>query len=280
MRTKRSDRISPTAHYTGAVWVRNNLSDPRLETRMGRSLYHALKPLNAAARLARQPNLEGLLLARHGILDRMLEDAIKQGDIQQVVEIGAGLSGRGWRLSRRYRRKLTYVETDLPGMTHRKRKLLVAQGALPKRHRVEPLDALAEDGPASLQQVVSQLDRDKGLCIITEGLLNYFDQASVETLWRRIADCLAGFPKGLYLSDLHVGSEQPLAAGTAFRVMLGTVLRSGIHFHYRQASEAESALTHAGFSQAAVSSAADHLAPKDSQLEPSARIVRIVRAVR
>src|SRR3954447_5685524 len=39
-----SEAISPTAHYTGHVWVRNGLSHPRLATLEGRLFFDALTP--------------------------------------------------------------------------------------------------------------------------------------------------------------------------------------------------------------------------------------------
>ena len=42
-----ADSISPTAHYTGAVWARNGLSHPALATAEGRVLFGALQPTMA-----------------------------------------------------------------------------------------------------------------------------------------------------------------------------------------------------------------------------------------
>src|SRR5688572_20826622 len=92
-----SDRISPTAHYTSFVWFAHGLSYPELATPEGRVLYHAIRPVMAVARAVGQPTLEGLLLARHRVIDRILGDAIEAGRIGQVIEIAAGLSGRGRR---------------------------------------------------------------------------------------------------------------------------------------------------------------------------------------
>ena len=41
MLSRGSDAISPTAHYTGHVWVRNGLSHPELATREGRVMFDA-----------------------------------------------------------------------------------------------------------------------------------------------------------------------------------------------------------------------------------------------
>src|SRR5918992_4033897 len=103
------DAISPTAHYTGHVWGRNGLSDPRLATLEGRLLFDALAPAMAASRALGGPTLEGLLLARHRIIDQQLAGAIDDGWVAQVIEVGCGMSPRGWRFVERYGERLTYV---------------------------------------------------------------------------------------------------------------------------------------------------------------------------
>src|SRR3954451_15365522 len=91
-----SDAISPTAHYTGHVWSRNGLSHPALATNEGRLFFAAFQPTMLASRVAGGPTLEGMLLARHRIIDALLESAIEDGRVAQVVEIAAGMSPRGW----------------------------------------------------------------------------------------------------------------------------------------------------------------------------------------
>src|SRR4051794_17218076 len=114
-----SGAISPTAHYTGETWVRNGLSHPRLATWQGRVLHGSLALPNAASRVLGGPSLEGLLLARHRIVDALLEELI-DGGVSQVIEAACGMSPRGWRFSERYGERLAYVEADLPAMARRK----------------------------------------------------------------------------------------------------------------------------------------------------------------
>src|SRR6476646_6893471 len=97
MAERRSETISPTAHYTGYTWFANGLSHPAFATKEGRVFYETLRPANAAAR------------------------AIASGRVSQVVEIAAGLSPRGWRFAKEHGAALTYVEADLPHMAERKR---------------------------------------------------------------------------------------------------------------------------------------------------------------
>src|SRR4051794_18949676 len=166
------EAISPTAHYTGAVWARNGLSDPAFETLEGRVLHDGLWPLMTTVRLVGGPTLEDFLLARHQIIDGLLEDAVVDGRVGQVVEIAAGMSPRGWRFSREHP-DLVYVEGDLPAMAARKRRAVERAGGT---HRVVELDAF---DPASLEDLAATLDASQGVAVVTEGLLNYFDRDHV-----------------------------------------------------------------------------------------------------
>jgi O-methyltransferase involved in polyketide biosynthesis len=250
-------RISPTAHYTGYVWYRAGLSDPALVTRGGAFLYRLLSPINAVADLVGGGSLERMLLARHTIIDQLLADAIESGEVSQVLEIAAGLSPRGRAFSSRYcDRGLVYVEGDLPGMAERKRQMLARAPALPGEHRVVELDALSD---GDLQAVCDRyLDRSRGAVIITEGLLPYVDTPNVLGMWRRFAGALSGFPRGLYLSDLHVADDYRRVAGARlFTRGLAVFTRGAIHEHFGSAPEVERNLRESGFSRASVRHASD-----------------------
>ena len=213
-----SDAISPTAHYTGQVWLRNGLSHPLLGTREGRLLFDSLQPVMRTSALLGGPSLEPYLLARHHAIDARLEHAIEHDGVTQVLEVAAGMSPRGWRFAQRYGERLTYVEADLPAMAARKRRALDRIGSLSAAHRVVDLDALRDRGPLSLQAVAGELDPARGLAIITEGLLGYLAPEAMTGLWRRFARTLDGFAGGRYLSDLHLGSVQsPAFAAFASR---------------------------------------------------------------
>lgn len=245
-----SAAISPTAYYTGQVWVRHGLAPADLGTRPGVLLHHALQPAMLLSGLAGGPTLEGVLLARHRLIDALLVEAIESGQVTQVVELAAGVSARGLRFAERFGDRITYLETDLPAMADRKRDVLSRRGLLGTRHRVETVDALAADGPESLAALAGGLDRDAGLAVVTEGLLNYLPAPDVRLLWRRIAGVLAEFPDGRYLSDLHLAEENrhPLArAGVA---VIGAFVRGRLHLHFPDAPTAEDELHAAGFGTA------------------------------
>ena len=269
-----SDRISPTAHYTGHVWARNGLSHPGLVTREGRLLFDSLQPAMLTSRAIGGATLEAYLLARHRAIDARLERAIDAGEISQVIEVAAGMSPRGWRFTRRYDGRLVYVEADLPDMAERKRAALERIGSLSERHRVCEVDAQRDDGPGSLAAVAAELDLREGLAIVTEGLLGYLPTDAVDTIWRRFARTASGFAAGRYISDLHLaGAATPQVR--AFRLALSAFVRGRVYLHFDDAGEAEAALTAAGFATAHVRAAVDVIGRREGR---GSRLANILEA--
>ncbi|NYI89010.1 O-methyltransferase involved in polyketide biosynthesis [Amycolatopsis endophytica] len=257
--TRRPEKISPTAHYTGQVWVGNGLSDPAFATAEGRLLHRLVAPVMAVSGALGGPTLDGFLLARHRLIDALLTDAIERHGVTQVVEVAAGLSARGLRFSRRYD-QLTYLEADLPAMAQRKRRSLRRAGAT---HQVVELDVLQEDG---LDRLAAGLDPERGLVIVTEGLVNYFDETAVRAMWSRFARVLGRFAHGRYLSDLHLAT--PDLAVRAFTQALSVFVRGRVHLHFAGGADARAALLDAGFADAVLHAPAE------------TRLVRVIEAVR
>lgn len=248
-------RISPTAYYTGHVWSRNGLSDPALDTREGAVLFAALRPIMRVGRaLTGGVALEEMLLQRHLIIDHLLSQAVESGRIGQVLEIAAGMSGRGLRFARRYGDAgLVYVEGDLPAMAARKRSRLAATALSRPGHHVVALDVLADGGPLSLAEATRDVfDRGKGIAVITEGLLAYFDTPTVERLWRRLADFVAPFADDVYLADTHMGAHMNLPAVRVFKQMLRVFARGTTHIHFARESQVAPALGRQGFGSVTV----------------------------
>ena len=238
--------ISPTAHFTGYVWFAHGQSHEAFATRTGRLMYQALRGPSLLAHKAKFPTLEGMLLARHRLIDLRLSQAIDAGEITQIVEVAAGLSPRGWRFRNRYGSAITYVEADLPGMLANKRAVLAELGGETATHRTAEIDALTHSGPTSIAAICDSLDPSRGTAIITEGLINYFDLETTRGMWRRFASALARFPKSLYLSDLIVreGNTGPFVKG--FSWLLAAFVRGRVHMHFDTAEEAERALAEDG----------------------------------
>lgn len=241
--------ISPTALYTGTVWRRNGLSHPAFATFAGTALWTGLVGPRRVASLLGAPDLDTLLLARHHSIDTLLEQAIESGEISQVVEIAAGLSPRGWRFASRYGSDLTYIETDLPDMSRRKEDLLTRADLMGPSHRVRVLDAFAPTGPNSLDALADELDPDRGTAVITEGLINYFPMTHVVTLWNSVGSTLHRFPRGLYLSDLHL-DQAPGAVTATAKFLITAFVRGNVYLHFDTEQDAIDALRKAGFDDA------------------------------
>lgn len=244
-----SEAISPTAHYTGYVWARHGLSHPELSTPEGRALFDLMRPITTVGGALGRASLETYLLTRHKAIDVLLERAIEEGAVDQVIEVACGLSPRGWRFTQRYRDGITYVEADLPGMAARKRRALERMGSLSERHRVVEVDALRDRGPGSLDAAAGELDPAGGLAILTEGLLGYLPRDAVDGIWRRFARALSRFARGRYISDVHLGSVQTTEV-RAFRVVLSAFVRGRVHLHFDDAEQVKAALRRSGFEAA------------------------------
>jgi O-methyltransferase involved in polyketide biosynthesis len=272
-----SGAVSPTAHYTGETWVRYGLSHPQLATWQGRLLYDTLLLPNAASRMLGGPSLDGSLLARHRIIDSRLDELIR-GGVSQVIEAACGMSPRGWRFSERYGDRLTYVEADLPAMAERKRRALAQMGSLGEHHRVAELDILRDGGPESLESLVATMDPAKGLAIVTEGLLVYFDDSTTEALWARLARVLRPFSKGVYLADLRFARADSGAPERLFELVLSAFVRGRIHPYRGDEASGEAALRKAGFEQVQLHRGAEHPAAAEAREDPGAGLLCILEA--
>lgn len=271
-----SAAVSPTAYYTGHVWVRHGLAPAELRTTPGVAMFGALQPAMWASRALGGPTLEGLLLARHRVIDHLLGTAIEDGRVGQVVEVAAGMSPRGLRFAERYGDRLTYVETDLTAMAARKRAQLARMGRLGPHHRVEVADALGT-GPGSLEAVLGSLDPARGVAVLSEGLVNYLPPEALRGLWGTIGRGLARFPDGLYLSDLHLDGENRGLAPRAGKALVGAFVRGRAHLHFGSAAEAEQALRDAGFAAAQLHRPVE-LPEVIGEARRGAELVRVVEA--
>lgn len=274
-----SAHISPSAHYTGYVWYRHRLAEPAFATGFGRFVHGLLSPIAWGARVGFGLDIEQFLLQRHLQIDAQLTAAIEQGGVCQVVEIACGLSPRGRRFSQRYP-QLRYLEADLPLMAARKRLLLGGQGWLGSHHRVRAVDILVEEGSKSLAALFAELDQRKPVVVITEGLVNYFELALIESFWTRLADQLRLFPSATYLTELYPDlREHPRYRQLRWGVgLIGRLTRGNYPLHYRDDQAIEQGFKNCGFREVAVldpsgTSQALGLAPCNS-----AGLVRVIEA--
>ena len=240
-----NEHVSLTAHYTGHIWLRHGLSSDAFATREGQRLGALMRPITLASRAVGGPSLEGVLLARHRLIDHRLTEAIADGRVGQVLEIAAGLSPRGWRFSRLHP-DLIYIEADLPDMAARKRKVLARAVA---SHRVIDIDALAESGPSSLDEVLGGLDPSRGVAVVTEGLMHYLPPEALLGMWARLARGLKRFPHGMYLADFHLRDDVPWLA-RPFVPLLKMFVRGTVDLPFADEPELLRAVRTAGFAEA------------------------------
>jgi O-methyltransferase involved in polyketide biosynthesis len=163
-------------------------------------------------------------------------------------------------------------------MARRKRRALERMGGETEHHRVVDLDALRDDGPASLAAVASSLDPGAGLAIVTEGLLNYFGTADVLGMWRRFARTLEPFSAGLYLADLHVAGANEGPFARAFEAALGLFVQRRVSAHFDDEEDAVAKLRAAGFDSARLHRADRHPAAGEAGRDPAAGRVHVVEA--
>lgn len=247
-----SSGISFTAFYTGEVWRRHGLSVDFLAQPQGRLLYTAGRPMEKLAEAVLGGGNETMLLQRHLIMDHVLERAVTREGYTQVVEIACGLSPRGTLMARRFAdHDLNYIEADLPAMAARKRALLEEAGELGERHRVVDIDILARDVAHSLEAVfATQLDPSRKTLVITEGLVNYFDYATITGFWMRVAEVLKQFPAGIYLTDLYPNFQwhRNAKVARAFKAALSLATRASVTLHFGNEEAIRAGFHAAGFS--------------------------------
>lgn len=272
---RNSEKVSPTAYATGYLWYRHGLSHPAMATPQGKRLDRPFKLLMKALGGG---TFETLMLARHKGIDGLLSRAIEEGKISQVIEIAAGLSGRGIRMMQRYGDRLTYVETDLPHMAALKRRLLTEAGLISERHRVVEINALVDEGPHSLTEVARTLDPKLGTAIITEGLMNYLDQDSAKGVWRRIARNLHGFPQGLYLADVYLTSQNRGFGAKVFGAVLSSFVRGRLHIHFDSPQHGVEIMQAAGFRTAVIHETRDLPETRELAKQRGGDRVRVLQA--
>jgi O-methyltransferase involved in polyketide biosynthesis len=270
--------ISFTAHYTGYVWHHYGLSDAHFATGRGKLFFTLLRPFEHIARCLIGSDIKTTLLQRHFLIDRELEAMIAAHPGLQVLEIACGLSPRGHRFTRRHA-GLCYVEADLPGMVARKRRLLEQIGSLDSQHRLIVCNILDRGTPDSLEEVIArEFDASRPLVVITEGLVNYFDLATISAVWQRLAIALRTFPSSSYLTDLYpeIGRHRFAGVVHASNRALKLASRSSFTLHFRDDVVMQAHFMQCGFANVTVFNP-DH----EKTAAPAARggsIVRVVKA--
>ncbi|TVP54393.1 MAG: hypothetical protein EA349_11580 [Halomonadaceae bacterium] len=264
--------VSLTGHYTGQVWVRHGLAPKALATARGRLLYRALQPLERSASKLAGISLEASLVQRHRLLDQLVSEAIGVEPGLQILEIAAGASARASRVLGEHQGKaLNYTEADLPAVVNHKAQLLPALGLQQEtRHRLLPVNIQRSEGPLSPEALLADLDSQRPVLVITEGLLNYFPLSTVLSFMERLVKALSAFPEGRYLADIWPRLPQyPGATGRkAMVALIESVTRQKVPLHFNDARDMTSAVLGTGFNQIRV------IDPDDFRFHKSVPVMR------
>jgi O-methyltransferase involved in polyketide biosynthesis len=134
---------------------------------------------------------------------RSLDMALDDVAAQRVLELAAGFSFRG--LDRAARSQVTYLDTDLPGVTATKAELVatLAPAALAGTLRVHALDALDRE---AVEAAVAMLPPGP-IAVVHEGLLMYLDPIEKARLAATIHACLRARGGIWITADVYVRSD-------------------------------------------------------------------------
>ena len=138
------------------------------------------------------------------MLDHLLSELIEQG-AEQIVELAAGLSPRGFRIGEKHAH---HLHRNRPTWHGCKKSALLKSLKRPERHRATACNILADAGEDSISGILNSLDKTKTV-IISEGLVNYFPLSMIRPVWANVMKELKAFPEAYYLTDLYPNSGTP-----------------------------------------------------------------------
>lgn len=274
-----TSRISISAHYTGYIWYKNGLSHKGFATGMGRAAYWALRPVNGFLQAMVGASIDTFLLQRHYVLDHLVTKAIEEEGYEQIVELAAGLSSRGYLIKQSHP-QVHYIEGDLPGMSQRKAALLDELGRAPQ-HLTQACNILDESGPQSIEALLGQLDPSKKTLIITEGLVNYFDLETIRKVWKRMAAALQPFPQAKYITEVYPRLEQhpSFKYVQMAQKVVGFFTQGDYPLHYNSNEAMQAGFEEDGFKNVVVSEPEDFYGRLEHMPTSSRKsLVRIVEA--
>ncbi|MCL6245414.1 MULTISPECIES: class I SAM-dependent methyltransferase [Acinetobacter] len=239
--------ISFTAHYTGYIWYSMGISHPVFATRKGKFLARLVHPLESWAEKNVGGSMRSTLKQRHAMIDQHLDQLIAQHPQLQVLEIACGLSPRGWNFRTKHP-EIDYRELDLPDMAKIKTQAL--KQIDPHAPEVLTGDIFTQD----FERIFQSFDPERPLVVISEGLINYFDQALLNKLLQGITEYGASFQELHYLTDIYPEPVKNRLARFiwASSKLLKVMSRSAFTFHFQSPAELQQFFTHTGFEEVKV----------------------------
>ena len=236
--------ISFTAHYTGYIWYSMGISHPVFATRKGKFLARLVHPLESWAEKNVGGSMRSTLKQRHAMIDQYLDQLIAQHPQLQVLEIACGLSPRGWNFRTKHP-EIDYRELDLPDMAKIKTQAL--KQIDPHAPEVLTGDIFTQD----FERIFQSFDPERPLVVISEGLINYFDQTLLNKLLQGITEYGASFQELHYLTDIYPEPVKNRLARFiwASSKLLKVMSRSAFTFHFQSPAELQQFFTHTGFEE-------------------------------
>lgn len=236
--------ISFTAHYTGYIWYSMGISHPVFATRKGKFLARLVHPLESWAEKNVGGSMRSTLKQRHAMIDQHLDQLIAQHPQLQVLEIACGLSPRGWNFRTKHP-EIDYRELDLPDMAKIKTQAL--KQIDPHAPEVLTGDIFTQD----FERIFQSFDPERPLVVISEGLINYFDQALLNKLLQGITEYGASFQELHYLTDIYPEPVKNRLARFiwASSKLLKVMSRSAFTFHFQSPAELQQFFSHTGFEE-------------------------------
>ena len=236
--------ISFTAHYTGYIWYSMGISHPVFATRKGKFLARLVHPLESWAEKNVGGSMRSTLKQRHAMIDQHLDQLIAQHPQLQVLEIACGLSPRGWNFRTKHP-EIDYRELDLPDMAKIKTQAL--KQIDPHAPEVLTGDIFTQD----FERIFQSFDPERPLVVISEGLINYFDQALLNKLLQGITEYGASFQELHYLTDIYPEPVKNRLARFiwACSKLLKVMSRSAFTFHFQSPAELQQFFSHTGFEE-------------------------------
>lgn len=236
--------ISFTAHYTGYIWYSMGISHPVFATRKGKFLARLVHPLESWAEKNVGGSMRSTLKQRHAMIDQHLDQLIAQYPQLQVLEIACGLSPRGWNFRTKHP-EIDYRELDLPDMAKIKTQAL--KQIDPHAPEVLTGDIFTQD----FERIFQSFDPERPLVVISEGLINYFDQILLNKLLQGITEYGASFQELHYLTDIYPEPVKNRLARFiwASSKLLKVMSRSAFTFHFQSPAELQQFFSHTGFEE-------------------------------
>ncbi|WP_180113537.1 MULTISPECIES: class I SAM-dependent methyltransferase [unclassified Acinetobacter] len=236
--------ISFTAHYTGYIWYSMGISHPVFATRKGKFLARLVHPLESWAEKNVGGSMRSTLKQRHAMIDQHLDQLIAQHPQLQVLEIACGLSPRGWNFRTKHP-EINYRELDLPDMAKIKTQAL--KQIDPHAPEVLTGDIFTQD----FERIFQSFNPERPLVVISEGLINYFDQTLLNKLLQGITEYGASFQELHYLTDIYPEPVKNRLARFiwASSKLLKVMSRSAFTFHFQSPAELQQFFSHTGFEE-------------------------------